>query len=462
MNDREKNALLLRELKTAVNWHELADNTKQLVTEYRDKVINKLKNFLTLNQEEKEILHKLPDEVLTQIKENIPPQLQEILEQDITPTVEDVREPSEEKRKEKETEELKRREELAKVSPEAAVLLNLAPELYNSEEFFNEYEGLDGQDASGYVDASISAFVYLRTMGITSGMWEIGPEHFNCIDEKGRDCCRPHKGVDPNTPICQALWPTTFSLDDIINRAYSYMGEHGLQVPKAIIALSHPFCACHISCWIPTSAEEIPDSAPGLPTFADPEELLYYKEQALAKMTSFAQDGVSIPVDRWTVLSPDIYENTAKPKEKSLQDYNIDWRKPNAFQAYIRHIRAAENWIEDIKPVIVREGFIYEHTGGLVRPVPDTYFGIQIERNDKERRVFLSNMSYIIKVPDRNVEEVKIKPVSSAKPEPHDYIKVDDTYGIIITVLSDGRLYCYLPEFNEKIFVDNGTLYEIA
>jgi hypothetical protein len=299
-------------------------------------------------------------------------------------------------------------------------------------------------------------------MGITSGMWEIGPEHLNCMDEKGRDCCRPHKDVDPNTPICQALWSATFSLDDIINRAYSYMGEHGLQIPKAIMALSHPNCNCHISCWIPISAEEIPDSAPGLPTFADPEELLYYKEQALAKMTSFAQDGVSIPVDRWTVLSSVIYENAAKSKEKSLQDYNIDWRHPDALQIYIRHIHAAENWIEDIKPVIVREGFIYEHTGGLVRPVPDTYFGIQIERNDKERRVFLSNMSYIIKVPDRNVEEVKIKPVSSAKPEPRDYIKVDDTYGVIITVLPDGRLYCYLPEFNEKVFVDSGTIYEIV
>ena len=459
MNDKEKNALLSRELKTAMSWNELSDHAKQLVIEYRDRILTKLKNFFSLNPEEKEILHKLPDEVLTQIIENTPLQLQETLEQDITQTVEEIREPSEERKKEKEKEEIKQREELARVSPEAAILNAFAPEIYNYGLFFSETSG-------EHVDSSINAFSYLRAMGFTNGMWEIGSEHLSCVEEKGRDCCRPHKEVDPNQPVCQALWTRGFTLDWLIDNAYSFANQHTFYPPKAIIALSHPNCKCFISCWLPTNAESIPDSAPGLPVFADPEELLYYKEQVLVKMTSVSQDGVSIPVDRWTVLSTEIYGNTIRPEEESLREnYKtapIDWNKPNASQAYLRYARATENWIEDIKPVIIRKGFLYKHALNFIRPIPDTYFGIQIERNDKERRVFLSDMNYIIKVPDRSIEEVKIKSIPSANPEPRNYIKVDDTYGIIISVLPDGRLYCYLPEFNEKIFVDNGTLYEIA
>jgi len=460
MNEREKNAKLLRELKTAISWQELSAYVKQLVIEYRDRIINKLRNFFSLSQEEKEILPKLPDEVLSQIKENVPPEAQEAIDHAV---IEIVREPSEERKEEKEREELEKREELAKVSPEAAVLNKFAPEVYNYGLFFAELEG-------AHVDASINAFTYLKAMGFTRGMWEIGPEHLNCVGEKGRDCCRPHNEIDPNTPICQVLWNREFSLDQIINNARSYAEEHSFYPPKAIIGLSHPGCKCHISCWMPTNAEEIPDSAPGLPAFADPEELLYYKEQTLAKIRSFSQDGVSIPVDRWTALSADIYENIYTPEEVELEESlkekwettPLNWETPNAFQKNLRYIRAAEKWVEDIKPVIVRKGFIYKNISNLIRPIPDTYFGIQLERSEKKRKIFLSNMNYLIIVPDRNIEEVRIRAITSSKPEPHNFIKIDDTFGIIITVLPNNKIYCYLPEFNEKIFVDSGTIYEIA
>jgi len=190
----------------------------------------------------------------------------------------------------------------------------------------------------------------------------------------------------------------------------------------------------------------------------------------LAKIRSFSQDGVSIPVDRWTALSADIYENIYTPEEVELEESlkekwettPLNWETPNAFQKNLRYIRAAEKWVEDIKPVIVRKGFIYKNISNLIRPIPDTYFGIQLERSEKKRKIFLSNMNYLIIVPDRNIEEVRIRAITSSKPEPHNFIKIDDTFGIIITVLPNNKIYCYLPEFNEKIFVDSGTIYEIA
>lgn len=419
--------------KESISW----DDAKQ----YIKNIYNKVRNKVPIETHEQQLLEGMPKEVIDEVNQ------EEQVPIDVTDQVRVIEEEDKEK--------------LLEESPEAQILNSFMPEIFDNNIFFAESE-------PRHIDASINTLAYFRAFGYISGMWGLGPEHNASPDHieqlneqkkqqgipgrsiRQQDLCRPMPYGLGDIPVCERLDTSEIELEYAIQNAIAHAHEKGYYPPKPIIALAHPGCSCNILCWAPVSPENIPDTAPGVPTFGTDEEKLYYKGQIHANLADFY-------VDRWTVLSDAIYEQT--PGEGAgFSEYDV-------VQATYQHERykiAEEEWIEDIKPIIVKDGFVYKNYLGIIRPVPKTYNGLQVERSSTHAKIYLGEMARTLVVPLEKIEEISIKPTKFFNINSNMYIKVADTIGIVIKVFSEDKILCYLPEFDSRTFVDSGTIYEIG
>jgi len=471
--------------KEAVLIQNLDMQDKELCYQYSNSIINKLNNLIPLTEEESVVLYNLPNEYIFYIQKNLAPQIVDIIyilkknlppeiieyafrkifstdaikniaevfnkavfarltgdpppDSEVfsylkgeaeTPLIEvEAEQPSEEKL-----------EVLIEESPEMQVLYEFEPLIAESEYFFNE-------KSSSYVDCSINCLTYLKAFGIQSAMWVIGPEH-NCLLEEGRDikdCCSP---VIDGIPICDRLHASDLFLDTLIDNAYAHAGAKGYYPPKPIIAQSHPGCNCHLECWLMNSIDEIPNSAPGLPIYAEEKDLIPYKEEILNRLYNLSSDSVTIPIDRWTILSDQIYEEIMHRESFFYKE---------------RYKYGTIKWIENIKPVKIRKSFLYKTDIGLIRPIPDTYIGFKIEndKDDEKSKIYLVDFNYTIILSSDQIETIKIKPAKSSIPIDYkQFVKIDDMLAIIVKVFKKNKILVYVPEFNNLVFVKNVNVME--
>jgi len=409
------------------------------IAEYVSNLYEKLSHGLDLTFKEEDFLVELPDDFLEDVDE---------LKQFKTPLEEQPTQPRVKRVKQKKPTDKKltteEADELLAASPEMTVLNQFFPQVFDNDIFFAEEDPSD-------IDASINTFIYLRDLGYKTGMWVIGPEH-------KADHCHPTERSG-GLPICDYLNSASINLDDIITQAQSYADAHSFFPPKALIAQSHPGCRCHLVCFQPNSPEEIPDTAPGLPTFGEPEEILSYKKQIFEKLQTF-------PVDRWTMLSPliymevnqadahivdegDVYQTTPYVKEQKLYKQKY---KSSLFDEE-RLIHSASDWIDEIQPIKISKSYLFKSSMGPVRPIPNTYVGFQLSVTDTHAMVFLGDISRTILAPRDCIETIDLHPVSLEEMDSNSFMRIDDSYGLVIRVLEDGKAQCYLPDFDEIVSV---------
>ena len=415
-------------IKESISW----DDAKAYVVNIYDKI----NRGLPLEVYEEQLLQGFPQELIDEVNREEAGKaplvrLQQLREQEIA--TEQMMSPEE-------------HQKFVQTSPEAMVLNTFIPEVFDSNAFFSISTSREGMDPAAFVDASINTIAYLMSLGYVSGMWMTGPEH-NAIGAKNpHDVCSP---IIDGIPVCDRLDASEIILEDALVRATMHANQHGYYPPKAILSYSHPNCKCSINCWAPSTPEEIPDSAPGVPMFGTPEERLYYKQHIHKNLRDFQ-------VDRWTVLSPIVYESESA-KAGIFNQYSV----VRGAQVYGERVRFAKSeWKEDIKPVAVKEGFIIKSEMGMYRPVPNTYFGLQVEQNGEHCRVYLGDLGRVIIAPLEKIEEINIKSVNFSEIDSNMYIKVDDTIGIVIKVLAEDKILCYVPDLDERIIIESGEIFE--
>jgi hypothetical protein len=346
------------------------------------------------------------------------------------------------------------RQQLIQTSPEASVLNTFMPEVFDENVFYAVTSPMpDKIPPTHYVDASINSLAYLAALGYSVGTWVLGPEHNALGAKRPKDLCKP---VIDGIPICDRLNGSGLDLRGLISQAIAHANTHGYYPPKPLIAQTHPGCRCSLICHAPATPEMIPDNAPGVPVFGTPEELLFHKQRIHKNLKDFQ-------IDRWTILHPDTYSATT-PQEGIVEEDIEEFTQPTT----ISETKASEStdrykfaeWKEDIKPVKVKEGFIIRSSLGTYRPIPNTYYGLQTEQNGEYCKVFLGDISRIVTVPMKKIEEINIKSVNFSDADSNMFIKVDDTIGIIIKIYSEDKILAYFPDFNARLLVDSGEIFD--
>jgi hypothetical protein len=405
-------------------------------TNFIKNVLEKIKRNIPISDEEKETLQKLPEVIK-----------QEAIEEDKTEG------------------EVIPPEEIQK-SPEAMVINTFTPELWDDVSL--------RATLPKYVDSSKNVFMYLKACGYKSGIWIPSPEYHasdpNLSTNKKKDLCKVVKydygmsGVTLKGPICGARYNQVYTLENIIEQAHSHATAHGYFPPKPFMAFAHPGCGCSILCYPPTSIGEIPDSAPGVPMHGNDEEKRPYKEYILGNARQFH-------VDRWTILDERAFKTTTPSvtpqleREAVLTDEEIaDMLGAKGLVATERKERlkrADKNWVENIKPIAVSDSFMYKSSLGTYRPIPNVYYGFQVSVNGPVSKVFLSDLSRIMLIPTNKIKDIKIQLAKAKEIEEGSFGKIDDdTFGIAMKIFTSNKILCYLPEFDEIMYVDNFIPYE--
>lgn len=271
------------------------------------------------------------------------------------------------------------------------------------------------------VDYSYLALLYLRSLGYNQAFWQLyDPMHTE------RD-------------ICDELRGNTYSIDDLLGNARKNWIKQQ-HPPAAIFSLTHPGCWCQITCYMPSSENEIPDSAPGLPIYANPEIVKEYKYNLFQSMPT------TIEVSSYT-LPPDynfLHEAYA----------NIIERKK---------IAASEEWVDDIQPGRITKTDVVEIPLGLQQVMLDSDVGFQLRRRDDDSKIrfYSYRFNNVFDVPKDMFSIISLEPSHENEPASGKFARVDDMTGIISRVL-DGKVTCYLPELESVADIDTWNILNIS
>jgi hypothetical protein len=141
------------------------------------------------------------------------------------------------------------------------------------------------------VDHSYSALIYLESLGYQTFTFNINPAHSKT------DICDDIVANNPWTLSGVLRW----SESNNFKPHWTPKNKFRKTFPVApLFQLSHPNCGCYLTVHPPTSADQIPDSAPGLHMWDDPERIKQEKELLLPKLPD-------VNVDRYT-LAPAMFE----------------------------------------------------------------------------------------------------------------------------------------------------------
>jgi len=278
--------------------------------------------------------------------------------------------------------------------------------------------------------------------------------------------CKP-KPYTYGIPVCDYLNGTTISIEKMIDHAHRHSGNHGYFPPKPIVSMSHPACACHLICWPPTSVEDIPDSAPGIPTFGDYDDILQYKREIFERISSG-----QMKVDRFTILSKEILKESEHAKAYTVDEWDVR-KKLLKYPAFQREVEreeteeeyhasakdvwvktAADSWHEDIQPVAIATPHIFKSFLGPIRPIPDTYVGLRTHSDGQYSLVFVGDMARHSFIPNTYLTDLKLRKHDPSEIKPVMFVDVDGSIGIVISIFDDDKILCFVPDLGTSVFVD--------
>jgi hypothetical protein len=252
-------------------------------------------------------------------------------------------------------------------------------------------------------DHSYNTFKYLESLGYRDAVWTLAEAH-------------------SKPDICDDLQGLSFTTDWLL-----FTSQHN--PPSPIFSRSHPDCRCFVTCTPPSSPEEIPDSAPGLPMHGTPEELLEYKKRIFSNFVTINVDSQTFPPD--TTHYSDIFK---------VQK------------------RYAEEEAIEVEPVIVKNKLRLLLPFGLYRPVIEPYQGVKVKRKGDICTVYFSSFNREVEIPMQFLEVLTLQQASNASPEDGMFVTLaNGALGQISRVMGD-TTYCYNSTSNQVEEVTNFTI----
>jgi len=252
-------------------------------------------------------------------------------------------------------------------------------------------------------DNSLPCLEYLVSLGYTTGMWLLNEQ-----THVERDICDDYHGL-------------TLDLRALLSSS---------QRQAPIFTQSHPGCKCYILCQPPSSAAEIPDTAPGLPLYGTPEEIQQRKELLYANF-------FAIPIYADSVLNTSITQTVAHLKTKNrikvgkASFTDVDWKK-------------------FIIPVMLPFDIIVSYSNFLQQPLFEGSVGflVNVYRDSGLGFVYFSNRNSLFPIHTFYLQEIKnFSKANISDLQPNMFVLVEDEIGIIHRISGDD-IYCYLPRPN--------------
>lgn len=245
-------------------------------------------------------------------------------------------------------------------------------------------------------DHSYNTFKYLYSLGYRDAIWHLAESHGE-YDQ------------------CDDLNGMSFTTDWLL-----FASQHN--PPSPIYSRSHPDCRCFVTCNPPSSPEEIPDDAPGLPMFGTDDQILEFKRKIFANLVTL-----------------DIDSQTMAPPEEHL--------------AYLYSSRLKfgkeDKWKENIVPVKTQKDFRLVLPLGLYRPMIEEYVGIKLEENNEMTKSYIYDLNRIVYLPNEFLTTLDVKKDSSSREvKPGEYVYIDDSILGIVTRIIEDKVFCFIPDFN--------------
>jgi len=310
-------------------------------------------------------------------------------------------------------------EEPQQLSPEMLVYNEYFPEITDSS-FFAESD-------PKHIDYSMNTIDYLHALGYNQFRWILGGEY------RDENCDKVEGGV---VGVCYMLNNRIFTFDELRDQAYTNSMQEAYYPPKIIIGLAHPGCRCSIECYPPNTPEEIPDTAPFLPSNLYDVDLLAYKRELHKHLEV-------LRIDRYTVLSPEIHK----------------------FAVFVnsRIKTAQEDSIADeiIRPITVVDNCISTIGLGLFRAIPKGYHGFLLRTHGTNATAYLVDINAIVTIPVDTVKEIELIPSSQMQADFKTFIKTNIGYGVVLYVLDDNSVVAYFPNIKDDKIISDYTILDI-
>lgn len=211
------------------------------------------------------------------------------------------------------------------------------------------------------VDNSYVVLSYLKSLGYNSAIWSLNEYH-------------------PEPDVCDHIHGNNFTLDELLLNA-----QHN--PPSPIFTLSHPGCYCFLTCNPPASPQNIPDTAPGLPSYGNQQDLVFYKEQLFSRL-------VPIQLDSVTMLPPE----DDVLRYSNMDKYNL-----------ARYGTDKQTVVSYIKPVYLNKEIICYLPLNLRRPIIEKLKGCQFKIINNFSFVYFPDLNRNLLIPSKLLESINME-----------------------------------------------------
>lgn len=239
-------------------------------------------------------------------------------------------------------------------------------------------------------DNSYNTLSYLNSLGYRTAIWELSEYH-------------------PKVDVCDTLNGRQFTLDQLLLNAQHYP-------PSPIFTLSHPDCFCFLKCFPPNSAEEIPDTAPGLPISRMDEKARHtmkaYKNKLYKNM-------FEVYIDSFTMLPP---------KDNSIAYSSIDKQE----QIVKYGFKATSiKYPQPVKLNATLQAYLPLY---LRQPVRENMLGFQIIIRDNFSVVYLNDYNRLFLLPTKSLNKFQFnsgKELESSELKKGDFCVINESLSIV-------------------------------
>jgi hypothetical protein len=269
------------------------------------------------------------------------------------------------------------------------------------------------------VDHSYTALMYLHSLGYDRVDFMLNP-----AEDREYDICDELAKISP------------WSLEHIVARAGDDATAKGYPIAP-LFWMSHPGCLCYLFVYAPDSPDEIPDNAPGLHMWADEERLLAEKEELWNTLPSIVE------VDSLT-MGPDVFEAVKEITSKDNSRTKI----------------SNKNWVEEIKPIQIKENIYVKQPVGLIQIINKDAKGFQLEINNEIAKVFLYEFGREIYIPINSYSILNLSLSNKTNPDEGDFMVADEEGLAIAYGMLDDELLVYDPEYNNIVRIDDWKVLE--
>lgn len=279
------------------------------------------------------------------------------------------------------------------------------------------------------VDHSYTALMYLYSLGYSQVDFMLNP-----AEDREYDICDELVNQNP------------WTLEGILANAGDDSLVEGYPIAP-IFWMSHPGCLCYLHVHAPDTPDDIPDNAPGLHMWADEENIQKEKEELWNTLPTIVE------VDSMT-MGPEVF---TRVKEMYASERWQNW-----FYNHGSTKKIAKGWVEEIKPVRIKENIFVKQPLGLVQVINKDAKGFQLETFNEIARVFLYEFGRDIFIPVDNLDILSLTLSSKTEPDDGDFVVSDEEYIAIAYGMIDGELLVYDPDYNNLVRVDDWQVLEIV